>query len=76
MLIKSVASTVCFLVSVYTGITEAASCLSGSCHKPLTKAKFLHGPIAAEQAGARAVYPFIYWQADLARKNKKVCLNP
>jgi len=29
-------------------------CLRGACHQDLTKAKYLHGPVAAEMAGARA----------------------
>jgi len=29
-------------------------CLSGVCHQGLTKSKYLHGPVAAELAGAKA----------------------
>ncbi|GAB4335426.1 MAG: hypothetical protein Kow0089_05130 [Desulfobulbaceae bacterium] len=38
---------------VLAGETEAASCLTGSCHRELTAKKYVHGPVAAEQAGAR-----------------------
>ncbi|MHB8810199.1 MAG: hypothetical protein ACYC9M_09325 [Desulfobulbaceae bacterium] len=31
--------------------TRAASCLSGGCHQEIGARKYLHGPIAAEQAG-------------------------
>lgn len=31
----------------------ASECLNGSCHANLTKTKYLHGPVAAEQAGAK-----------------------
>lgn len=30
--------------------TQAASCLSGGCHQEIAARKYLHGPIAAEQA--------------------------
>jgi len=38
------------------GRVEAATsaCLNGSCHQALTKAKYMHGPIAAEMAGKEA----------------------
>lgn len=31
---------------------QAAGCAAGECHKKLVSAKFLHGPVAAEEAGA------------------------
>lgn len=31
----------------------AATCLTGGCHQALTSQKYVHGPIAAEQAGAK-----------------------
>jgi hypothetical protein len=39
-----------------SGQVEAAAsvCLNGSCHQTLTKSKYLHGPVAAELAGAKA----------------------
>lgn len=39
-----------------SGPGEAASsvCLNGACHQTLTKTKYLHGPVAAELAGAKA----------------------
>ena len=30
----------------------AATCLNGGCHQPLTSPRYLHGPVAAEMAGA------------------------
>jgi putative hemolysin len=47
-----------FLVGLLglAGRGEAASsvCLNGACHQALTKTKYLHGPLAAEMAGAKA----------------------
>lgn len=39
-----------------TGRGEAATmgCLGGACHQGLIKPKYLHGPVAAELAGAKA----------------------
>lgn len=41
------------LISVLLAVTqvEAGTCLTGGCHQALTEKKYLHGPIAAEQAG-------------------------
>ena len=36
------------------GPARAQNCLSGSCHQNLTKARYLHGPVAAEMAGHKA----------------------
>jgi len=36
------------------GRAMAQECLSGSCHQALTKAKYIHGPVAAEMAGSKA----------------------
>lgn len=30
---------------------QAGTCLTGGCHQALTEKKYIHGPIAAEQAG-------------------------
>ena len=48
---------VCLLgLFAMVGRGEAASslCLNGACHQALTKPKYLHGPVAAELAGAKA----------------------
>jgi len=34
------------------GTAAAGTCISGGCHKEIVGAKFLHGPVAAEEAGA------------------------
>ena len=54
MLVKSVTTAIFLLATVLAGESEAASCLTGNCHKPLATTKYLHGPIAAEMAGAKA----------------------
>lgn len=38
------------------GRVDAAGqgCLSGACHQALAKPRYLHGPVAAEMAGAKA----------------------
>lgn len=37
-----------------TGVPAlAATCLDGGCHQPLTTPRYLHGPVAAEMAGAK-----------------------
>lgn len=36
------------------GAWALQGCLSGSCHQDLTKVRYLHGPLAAEMAGAKA----------------------
>lgn len=33
------------------GAAQAGSCIGGGCHGRMISAKFLHGPVAAEQAG-------------------------
>jgi len=53
MLVKSVTIAIFLLATVLTGESQATSCLNGSCHKPLTATKHLHGPVAAEMAGAK-----------------------
>ena len=41
------------LVVAFAWVTPgwAASCIAGDCHKKTVSAKFLHGPVGAEQAG-------------------------
>ncbi len=34
------------------GGAAAKTCIAGGCHKALVSPKFLHGPVAAEEAGA------------------------
>lgn len=53
MLVKSVIAAIFILATLSAGESEATSCLSGGCHKPLTATKHLHGPVAAEMAGAK-----------------------
>lgn len=53
MLSRSIPLAVFMLASLLTAESWAASCLSGSCHKPLATTKYLHGPVAAELAGAK-----------------------
>lgn len=53
MLVKSVTIAIFILATVLVIESEAASCLTGDCHKSLTAKKYLHGPIAAEMAGAQ-----------------------
>lgn len=55
MLVRLLVAT--FVVTLgLAGQGEAApsACLNGSCHQGLTKSKYLHGPVAAEMAGAKA----------------------
>ena len=33
--------------------SQAASCLNGGCHQGLVAKRYLHGPVAAEQMGAK-----------------------
>ena len=43
-----------FLLAIFiAGESEAATCVTGSCHSDLTKTKYLHGPVAAELAGGK-----------------------
>ncbi|MDY0350670.1 MAG: hypothetical protein RBR09_05385 [Desulfobulbaceae bacterium] len=43
-----------FLVLVFpAGPGEAATCLTGDCHRGVAAGKYLHGPVAAEQIGGR-----------------------
>ncbi|GAB4264725.1 cytochrome c3 family protein [Deferrisoma sp.] len=34
------------------GITAAGTCIEDGCHAPIMQPQFLHGPVAAEEAGA------------------------
>ena len=53
MLVKSVTTLIIMLATILPGESEAASCLTGDCHKFLSKTKYLHGPVAAEMAGTQ-----------------------
>lgn len=53
MNVKPAAALLLLLASLPAASHAAASCLAGNCHKPLTETKYLHGPVAAELAGAR-----------------------
>lgn len=35
------------------GEADVSGCLNGGCHQGLTKTRYLHGPVAAEMAGAK-----------------------
>lgn len=41
------------LLASAVAAVAAEGCLSGSCHRELTETKYLHGPVAAEMAGAQ-----------------------
>jgi len=45
---------VAFFVSIDGVETEAATmgCMNGTCHQELAEIKYMHGPVAAEMAGA------------------------
>jgi predicted CXXCH cytochrome family protein len=51
-------AVVTFMVGLFglagPGGAATQGCLSGACHQGLTKSKYLHGPVAAELAGAKA----------------------
>jgi predicted CXXCH cytochrome family protein len=47
-----------FLVSAMGGLREGSvlagqGCLNGGCHNEMTRVRYLHGPVAAEMAGAK-----------------------
>ena len=47
------ALTVFFVIfSVTVDEAIAKGCMNGGCHQGLTKVKYMHGPVAAEMAGA------------------------
>ncbi len=46
-------STVCICALLWSVQAGAATCLTGSCHQALFSYKYVHGPIAAEQAGVK-----------------------
>ena len=50
---KVLALSLFLLTLFFATDSEASKCLNGSCHTNLVKTKFLHGPVAAEQAGAK-----------------------
>ena len=52
MVSKSVTTAIFILTIILAAESEAASCLGGNCHSILKAPKYLHGPVAAEQAGA------------------------
>ncbi len=39
-------------MALISGTAAAGTCIAGGCHKEIVSAKFLHGPVAAEEAGA------------------------
>lgn len=56
MFVQTLGATFLVILLGLTGRGEAAGsgCLSGGCHQSLTKTRYLHGPVAAEMAGAKA----------------------
>jgi hypothetical protein len=50
---KFILAAVYAYLFVYTMPAGAASCLDGGCHTALTSKKYIHGPVAAEQAGVK-----------------------
>ena len=42
------------LITIAPDKALAKGCMSGSCHQELTTFKYMHGPVAAEMAGAKA----------------------
>ena len=76
MLGKSVTVAIFILAIVLTGESEAASCLTGNCHKPLTATKYLHGPIAAEMAGAKGCIACHIPAGKLCSKGNKGVFRP
>jgi len=47
-----------FLVSAISGLrgvsfSAGQGCLNGDCHREMIRARYLHGPVAAEMAGAK-----------------------
>lgn len=45
-------TTVVLTAALGTVQSHAGTCLTGDCHRALTSKKYIHGPIAAELAGA------------------------
>lgn len=48
---KCIAAAISLLALSLHGEAKAATCLSGTCHAEIGATKFLHGPVASEQAG-------------------------
>jgi len=53
MSFKLVFATVFTCTLPFTVQAGAATCLTSGCHQALTAQKYVHGPIAAEQAGGK-----------------------
>jgi hypothetical protein len=52
MSFKLLLTTVFLSAALGTVQLQARTCLTGDCHQALTSKKYIHGPIAAESAGA------------------------
>jgi hypothetical protein len=76
MLVKSVTAAIFILATVLAGESEASSCLTGNCHKPLTETKYLHGPVAAELAGAKGCIACHVPAGKSCSQNKKGSFKP
>ena len=48
-----VGSTIFLIAICMSGESVASTCLSGNCHTDISAKKYLHGPVAAEKAGAK-----------------------
>ncbi len=53
MSIKCIAAGVFLAITLHAGQARAATCLNGGCHQDLIAKRYVHGPVAAEQIGAR-----------------------
>lgn len=51
--IKLLVTPLFLLALFFASDTEASNCLTGDCHTNLGSTKYLHGPVAAEKAGAK-----------------------
>lgn len=51
MSFKLLITTACLTAVLGSAQLQASTCLTGGCHEKITSHKYIHGPIAAEQAG-------------------------
>lgn len=73
---RSLVATLLFLTLFLIGDSEAAQCLNGSCHANLVKSKYLHGPVAAELAGAKGCVACHIPAGRICSKGKKGAFKP
>ena len=53
VMIPLIGSTFLLITIFISGVSVASTCLNGSCHTDISTKKYLHGPVAAEKAGAK-----------------------